>query len=188
MQRGVGRTIITREQIATRVREMGLELTEDLASDLARHEHGDEEGSVVLVPILTGAMIFVADLVRHMSLKMRFDLIAVSSYPGKSTQSKGARLKSQIPDGLSGKHVVIVDDILDSGETIAMVRSVIAEQNPASLRVCVLLEKKTEHQPTSKADYVGFPIPDEFVVGYGLDYDGHYRNHPEIVTLTEEVL
>lgn len=175
--------LVSREQIAARVRELGVRIAKDLDSALA-----SGEGKVVLIPIMTGALVFAADLIRELPLKLRLGLVAVSSYPGTSMTSKGARLESELPHDLAGAHVLVVDDILDSGQTLAMVREIIQAQNPASLRVCVLLKKpRTARKRDVEVEYVGFEIPDEFVVGYGLDFDGHYRNLPDIATLRPDV-
>ena len=117
-------------------------------------------------------------------------LVTVSSYPGAAIRSKGARLKGQVPRDLAGKHVLVVDDILDTGQTLSLLRDLILEQRPASLRICVLLHKVHDDPHTAqamgvKADYVGFTVPDVFVVGYGLDHDGCHRNLPDIVELVE---
>jgi len=172
------------------VREMGLALSKDLVHDLM--EEGEDalshSGRVVMVPVLTGALVFTADLIRQMPLKLSMDLVSVTSYPGKTTESKGAALRGAIPQGLTGKHVVVVDDILDSGRTMKLVTDVIREQNPATVRACVLLNKPERRVVDFKADYVGFDIPDAFVVGYGLDFDGYYRNLPEIIELTGEAM
>ena len=182
------KVLISRERIAERVREIGRKLAADLMRDLRAAGHDpDESGNVVLVPVLTGALVFVADLIRELPLKLSLEMVAVSSYPGTSTRSKGAKLAGELPPDLSGKHVVVVDDILDSGGTMRLVSDLIRAKSPASLRTCVLLHKKIPgFTPEVLADYAGFEIPDEFVVGYGLDYDGLYRNHPEIVTLKKE--
>jgi len=184
------KVLIGREQIAERVREMGRKLAADLIQDLRAEGHDpDEAGHIVMIPVLTGAMIFVADLVRELPMKLSMNVVAVSSYPGASTSSQGASLASELPKDLAGKHVVIVDDILDSGQTAALVKKLVAEQGAASVRVCVLLRKQVEGRPpVIEADYSGFDIPDEFVVGYGLDYDDQYRNLPEICTLRPEVV
>ncbi|RMH25638.1 MAG: hypoxanthine phosphoribosyltransferase [Planctomycetota bacterium] len=185
----IERTLVTREQIAARVVEMAGEIARDLRADLIRDGHSAlDEDRVVLVPIMTGAMIFAADLIREMPVKLSIGLVTVSSYPGQSVASKGAKLASALPDNLAGKHVLVIDDILDSGQTLALVRQVIGQQKPASLRIAVLLDKKTRRVVEVPVDYVGFEIPDEFVVGYGLDYDGYYRNHPEIAVLNTSVL
>lgn len=185
MFREIDRILIGREQIDRRVREIG----EALSRELIEAVGGDPllaEQHVVLLPILTGAMVFTADLIRQMPMKLSLEVMAVSSYPGTATTSKGARLRGAMPDGLRGKHVVIVDDILDSGRTLRLVRDLVLEQGPASVRTCVLLSKSVRRAEEVSAEFVGFEIPDEFVVGYGLDFDGYYRNLPEIAVLQPE--
>ncbi len=185
----IERTLVTRRQIADRVTQMAHEIARDLKADLLRDGHSAlDQDRVVLIPIMTGAMIFAADLIREMPVKLAIGLVTVSSYPGQSVSSKGAQLASALPANLAGKHVLVIDDILDSGQTLALVREVVSAQNPASLRIAVLLDKKTRRVRDVPVDYVGFEIPDEFVVGYGLDYDGYYRNHPEIAVLSKSVL
>ncbi len=188
MEHHVGRVLISRDRINDRVAELGQKLSEDLAAALRAEGDDtlDHPDRVVMVPVLTGAIVFVADLVRHMPLKMSLRLVSVSSYPGQSKKSKGASLRGALPNDLEGRHVVVVDDILDSGQTLALVQEAIMEQNPASLRFCVLLDKQVEKTVDMKAEYTGFEIPDEFVVGYGLDYDGFYRNLPDIMVLAED--
>lgn len=183
MLRDIANVLISEERIRERVRAIGAEVSSQYAA------FEDTDSPLVLMPVMTGALVFAADLIRHLPFKLRLELVAVSSYPGKSMASKGAMMASELPKDLEGKHVLIIDDILDSGSTIAVLKSLIEEQNPASVKVCVMLEKqRSDGPPIAKADYVGFSIPDEFVVGYGLDYDGYYRNHPEIVTLHQDAL
>jgi len=183
----IDRVLLTREDIADRVRALGRALSSELESKL--HAEGeDPEGHadrVVMLPVMTGAFVFTADLVREMPLKLSIRLVAVESYPGTSTSSKGAALRGAMPTDLEGRHVVIVDDIHDSGRTLALLLELCREQGAASLTSCVLLDKEVAKDVDVPADYVGFAIPDEFVVGYGLDYDGYFRNLPEIVTLKE---
>ncbi len=172
------RVLISRDRIAQRVAELGRQITLDLAPALA-HE---PEQRLVLMPVLTGALIFVADLVRHIPHQMNIRPVTISSYPGAATSSQGATIQSALPTDLRGAHVLIVDDILDSGRTLGLLRRMVQAQNPASLRIAVLLDK---HKPGGReedvvVEYAGFPIEDEFVVGYGLDYDGYYRNLPDI--------
>lgn len=182
-------TLVTREQIAERIKTLAQEIARDLEADLERDgQTALDEDRVVIIPVMTGAMIFVADLIRELPMKLSLGLVAVSSYPGASTQSKGALLASEMPKNLTGKHIIVLDDILDSGQTLAMVKKLIEEQNPASLRLGVMLDKQTDRAVDIEVDYVGFEIPDEFVVGYGLDYDGYYRNHPEIAVLDASAL
>lgn len=183
MIRDLEKVLITRERIAARVHELAAEIARDLKPILG----DDGEEKVVLVSVLTGSIVFVADLIRELPLKLSLGLVAVSSYPGTSMKSKGAMMRSELPQNLADKHVLVVDDILDSGQTLDILKSLILEQKPASLRLCVLLRKPGKARIDVKADYVGFDIPDEFVVGYGLDYDGFYRNYPQIATLKAEV-
>lgn len=181
--------LIDRTQIAIRVHDLGRELAKDLQDEL-KHE-GDPDGHerIVFVPILTGALVFTADLIRELSLKLSLRVVAVSSYPGTSMESKGAKLAGELPKDLSGKHVVIVDDILDSGQTLGLIDELVRTQKPASIRICVLLKKPPEVRKREvHVQYVGFEIPNEFVVGYGLDYDGYYRNLPYVGVLKKEAI
>lgn len=173
----IQRVLVSRRRIARRVRA--------LAGEIAAHYRGRE---VVMAPLLTGSIIFLADLMRCLPLKMRVDVLAVSSYAGQTT----ARRKPQIlyPEKLhvAGKHVLIVDDILDSGQTLSAVRAMLRRQRAASVRACVLLRKKAAARIGMEADFIGFDIPDEFVVGYGMDYNHLYRNLPEIAVLHPSVV
>ncbi len=188
LQDDIKSVLIDRDRIAARVRELGREIAADLEADAQRAPGDEHAGEIILVPILTGSIIFVADLIRGMPLKMRIRVLSVTSYAGATTQSKEATLASEIPPDLAGKHVLIVDDILDSGKTIRLVRELIQTQQPASVRACVLLRKTIPEALATPCDYIGFDIPDEFVVGAGLDYDGYYRNLPDLCTLRPEVL
>ena len=181
MQADIDKVLISRERIAQRIRELGVAIRRDL-DDLSR------DGEVVLVPILTGSIIFVADLMRELPNKIRISVIAASSYPGRTTQGKAVQLSGALPDELTGKHVLIIDDILDSGSTIRLIRQEVAARHPKSVRACVLLRKTIPSAMQTPCEYVGFDIPDEFVVGYGLDYDNYYRNLPDIGTLKKEVM
>lgn len=185
----IDRILVTRAQIAQRVQAMAGEIVRDLKADLAEDGHTElDEDRIVIIPIMTGAMIFVADLVRELPMKLSLGLVAVSSYPGESVTSKGAHLASELPEDLEGKHIIVLDDILDSGQTLATVKGLLEEQNPASLRMGVMLDKKTNRTVDVHVDYVGFEIPDEFVVGYGLDFNGYYRNYPEIAVLKPDMI
>ncbi|MBL8962440.1 MAG: hypoxanthine phosphoribosyltransferase [Phycisphaeraceae bacterium] len=177
--------LVTREQIAERVRELGERIARDINSD--RDTNPGVE--VVIIPILTGALVLAADLIRELPLRLSLRVVAVSSYPGASIASKGAKISGDLPCDLCGKHVLIIDDILDSGQTIGLVKELIAGQGPASLRTCVLLRKpESVRVRPVEVEYVGFDIPNHFVVGYGLDYDGFYRNYPQIATLRPEAI
>lgn len=184
--------LIDRHAIARRVGELAQTILRDLADDAAPASGSDGEPPVLtIVPVLTGSFIFVADLIRHMPLRMQIRLMSVSSYPGASTSSRGSKLRgdlTSLPDDLAGAHVLLIDDILDSGGTITLARDLIAQRRPASLRTCVLLRKDRPREPEVCVDYACFDIPDRFVVGYGLDCNDYYRNLPDIVTLRAEVI
>ncbi|MBX3408778.1 MAG: hypoxanthine phosphoribosyltransferase [Phycisphaeraceae bacterium] len=184
MYRDIERVLVSRDEIARRVIEMGARIAADLEADLGSLE--DTEGRIVIIPVLTGSVVFTADLIRCLPMKLSLELVAVSSYPGKSIESKGVCMRGDLPANLEGKHVLIVDDILDSGQTLDLLKRLVSEQRPASVRLCVLLRKPGKASVDPRPEYVGFDIPDEFVVGYGLDYDGYYRNLPEIATLRPE--
>lgn len=163
--------LIDERRIAERVQELAATLEEALDA---------LDGPVTLVPVMTGSMLFTSDLIRHMNRPMRIAPVTVQSYPGSSTRSRGARLQTPLPDALRGTNVVIVDDILDSGGTLATLRRLIGAVEPASIMACVLLRKNVEHDDSAVCEHAGFDIPDKFVVGYGLDYDGLYHNLPFI--------
>ena len=180
MQSDIERILIPHAQIAKRVHELAKMITDD---------HGAVNGAeITIIPILTGAMIFCADLIRHLPMRMQIGLLAVSSYPGRSITSQGCNIVADQVGDLRGKHVVLVDDIIDTGGTLRLVRDMLSEAGPASLKTCVLLRKPTEGAKQTPVDYLGFDIPEAFVVGYGLDYNDHYRNLPDIVTLKAHVL
>jgi hypoxanthine phosphoribosyltransferase len=178
MQGDIQRVLISQERIAQRVAEMARQITADHTPP-----NTPDAGEVTIVPILTGALIFCADLIRQIPLALRIGLLTVSSYPGKSVRSQGSQLIGQQLGDLHGRHVLLIDDILDSGGTIRLVTPVLRELGAASVKTCVLLRKDRAAAKATTVDYVGFEIPDEFVVGYGLDYNDYYRNLPDIVTL-----
>ena len=182
MKDDIERVLLTREQIAERVAQLGEEIGRDLEA-LADHPN-----EIVLVPILTGSIVFLADLMRHLPLKLRIDVVLVRSYDGQTTEGRDLAFRSEIPSKLHGRHVVIIDDILDTGRTLAVIQRIIREQQPATLKTCVLMRKQLDITDRPDADYVGFDVPNEFVVGYGLDYDDYYRNLPDIVVLHQQVI
>ena len=182
MHGDIARVLIPQKRIAQRVRELARQITAD------HQPAGRGGGEITIVPVLTGAMIFCADLIRHIPIAMRIGLLAVSSYPGKSLRTQGSQVLGQQLGDLAGRHVVLVDDILDSGGTIRVVSDLLREAGAERVRTCVLLRKDRPAARDVNVDYVGFEIPDEFVVGYGLDYNNYYRNLPDIVTLTPEAV
>ena len=193
MKADIERILIDRDSLARRIEELAQQITRDLCgedTDTCTLPGGPAAGGITFIPILTGSFIFAADLIRHMPLLMQIRLISVTSYPGTSTTSRGAQIRgglTNLPQSLEGSHVILIDDILDSGQTLKLVTEHLAKRNPASLRTCVLLRKQRPEAMATPVDYVAFDIPDEFVVGYGLDYDDFYRNLPEIATLRPHV-
>ncbi|HEV8603917.1 MAG TPA: hypoxanthine phosphoribosyltransferase [Tepidisphaeraceae bacterium] len=182
MQRDIERILIPHAKIALRVGELAKMITDDHGGSAAR------SGEITIIPILTGAMIFCADLIRHLPMRMQIGLLAVSSYPGRSIRSQGSSILAEQVGDLKGRHVLLVDDIIDSGGTLRTVLDMLSEAGAASLKTCVLLRKPTDGAKQTPVDYLGFDIPDAFVVGYGLDFNDHYRNLPDIVTLKPHVL
>jgi hypoxanthine phosphoribosyltransferase len=182
MRQDIERILIDRTTISDRIAELGRSIVEDLRGQV-------EEDGLILVPIMTGSITFVADLMRELPLRMRIGLVTASSYPGTATTSQGVSLEGlQLPGSLEGRHILIIDDILDSGRTIRSVRAEIESRSPSSVRSCVLLRKRIPSAMETPCEYVGFDIENEFVVGYGLDYDDYYRNLPDIGVLREEII
>jgi hypoxanthine phosphoribosyltransferase len=183
MERDIDRVLISQQQIAARVKELAAMIIRDHTPPAV-----SGEAEITIVPVLTGAMMCCADLIRQMPVAMKVGLMTVSSYPGNATRSRGSQVLGAPPAEVCGRHVVVVDDILDSGGTVRLVAPLLQSMGAASVRVCVLLRKDRAAAKTAPADYVGFEIPDEFVVGYGLDYNDYYRNLPDIVTLKREAI
>lgn len=180
----IAEILVSADAIAARVRELADAICRDYPASIPSGER-DSRG-LVIVPVLTGAFMFLADLVRHLPQRIRIEVVAVSSYPGAHIVSKGAALVGVLPDDLEGCDVLILDDILDSGQTLGLLQDEIARRSPRSLRTCVLLRKRCQRLRVVDVDYVGFEIPDAFVVGYGLDYDGFFRNLPFVAVLRLE--
>jgi hypoxanthine phosphoribosyltransferase len=177
MQADIREILIDRYTIQARVYKMAQQIAAD---------YGERE--FVLMPLLTGSIIFVADFVRQLPVRMRIDVMAVSSYRGRATTNLGTRVLYPTSFEVQGKNVLIIDDILDSGRTVKAVSELLRSQGAATVKSCVLLKKKLATPPAIEADYVGFEIPDEFVVGYGLDYNGYYRNLPDLAILHRHIL
>lgn len=179
MQQDLEQILIPRERIAERVREM--------AAEIAAVYNGEADEGLTLVTILSGSLIFLADLIRHLPLRMKIGLITVSSYRGATTQSRGAKVLQELNVEVQGRHVLLIDDILDTGGTLRAVQQRLQSLRPRSLRTCVLLRKPAKAPPDVPADFIGFDIDDVFVVGYGLDYNDLYRNCPDIGVLRKEL-
>jgi hypoxanthine phosphoribosyltransferase len=177
LEEDVAAILITEEQIRTKVAELGAQLSADYAGR-----------SLTLVSVLKGSLPFMADLMRQISVPVTIDLMEVSSYGGPSTETSGlVRILKDLSASIEGKDVVIVEDIIDTGLTLNYLVRYLRGKNPRSLRICALLDKPARRLVEIAIDYRGFTIPDQFVVGYGLDYGEHYRNLPFIGVLKPEV-
>ena len=169
--------LLTAERIQARVAEMGAQIERDYLGDAGIH----------LVGVLKGGFMFMSDLVRAMSPRVTLDFIAVSSY-GKSTRSTGeVRMVKDVDASLEGRHVIIVEDIVDTGLTLTYLQDILRARGPLSLKTACLLSKPSRRQVEVTVDYVGFTIEDRFVVGYGLDYGERYRNLPYVGVLRPSV-
>ena len=170
----VGTVLITEEQIKVRAKEIGRQISEEFA--------GEE---VMLVGILKGAMMWMADVMKNITLDCTIDFMACSSY-GSSTKTSGVvKINKDLDSDIDGKNVIIVEDIVDSGITLSYLEKYLANRGPKAVRLCALLDKPSGRRNDLKADYVGFEVEDLFIVGYGLDYNQKYRNLPYISYLNE---
>lgn len=169
--------LLGEEQIQRRLNELAREIQRDYV-----------EKDLTLVPVLTGSVMFVADLLRRLPMQLRLDYIGVSSYHGETRSTGDLIVTKALRLDVSGRDVLVTDDILDTGLTLVKIREIIQKLQPRSLKFCVLLEKDLPHRNKFKADYVGFHIPNKFVVGYGLDYRERYRNLPYVGTLKPAVI
>jgi hypoxanthine phosphoribosyltransferase len=151
---------------------------EDLAREIEAHYTGVEK--LVVVGLLRGSFIFIADLVRELDMNIEVDFIEASSYGDSTESSREVRILKDLRSGIEGRHVLVVEDIVDTGFTMTHVTALLQQRNPASLRTIVLLDKPTRREVEIRADWTGFEIPDEFVVGYGIDYAQRNRNLPFI--------
>ena len=170
-----GRVLISEGELATRVRELGASITADYAGR-----------APLLVGVLKGAFMFMSDLARAVDLPVEFDFMAVSSY-GHSTRSSGVvRIVKDLDLDLADRDVILVEDIVDSGLTLSYLRKILMSRNPASLEVCALLVRDSDDYDEAALRYVGFRVPDDFLVGYGLDVAERYRNLTEIRVLDQD--
>jgi hypoxanthine phosphoribosyltransferase len=175
MMDGMGPVLVASEDIQAKVRELGERITRDY-----------REEKLLLVGILRGAVVFLSDLMRHLELPCEIDFMDISSY-GTGTQTSGVvRILKDLEEDITGRHVLIIEDIIDTGLTLSYLRRMLLQRGPASLEICALLSKPSRRQVDLSVKYLGFEVPDEFVVGYGLDFAGAYRNLPDICVLKPE--
>jgi hypoxanthine phosphoribosyltransferase len=173
----IDHVLLSETQISDRVREMGAQISQDYA----------QNPNVLLIGVLRGVAVFFGDMMRAVSLPVDIDFMSISSY-GASTRSSGVvRILKDLDENITGRHVLILEDIIDTGLTLSYLVRLLQERRPASLEICTLLDKPSRRLIEVPVKYVGFTIPDQFVVGYGLDYDQKYRNLPYVGVLKPEV-
>ena len=172
----IDRVLIDRDAIAKRVKELGRQISEDYKGK-----------SILMICILRGACVFFSDLVREIDLEVHFDFMAVSSY-GNSTRTTGeVKILKDTTEPLYGKDVIIVEDIVDSGITLKNLKQSLMTRKPNSIKICTFLDKPARRQTELVPDYCGFTVPNEFIIGYGMDYKEIYRNVPEVCVLKPEI-
>lgn len=175
MGKKVSKILINRKDIDERVKALGKQISEDYK--------GKE---ILLVCVLRGAFIFTADLIRHIDVPVSVDFMSVSSYGDSVTSSGIVKINKDLDSEITGKHVIIVEDIVDTGLTLINLKQVLMTRNPAGLAVCAAFDKPDRRKVDVKVDYIGMEVPDEFIVGYGLDYADKYRNLPDVCILAED--
>ena len=176
MKEDVLRVLLSEDEIREQVRELGGKITADY-----------KNSNLMLVTVLKGAVVFLADLMRQIDVPAEIDFMVVSSY-GSGVKSSGVvKIVKDLDVPLAGKDILIVEDILDSGLTLSYIKELLESRGPRSIRIATLLDKPSRRKVDLQADYIGFSVPDEFVIGYGLDYDEKYRNLPYIGILKPEV-
>ncbi len=175
MEYKLDKIMISREEISARVKEIAAEIVKDNGMD----------NELVVVGILTGAAVFLTDLVRELpeDMNVKIDFMSVASYGNEMKSSGVVRIYHDLKNSIEGKNVIVVEDIVDSGLTLSHLLKLLEGRHPSSLKVCVLLDKYSRRETEVKLDYCGFQVPDEFVVGYGLDYAGKWRHLKDIKTL-----
>ena len=176
MEQDMQQILFTQDQVAARVQELAAQITRDYAGK-----------TPLVVGVLRGSFIFMADLVRHLDLPLTLDFMAASSYGAGTTSSGLVNIRLDLHDDIAGRDVLLVEDILDTGNTLSKLVAELKGRHPASLKLCVLLDKPERRTRPLEADYVGITIPDAFVVGCGLDYDQKYRQLPYIGVLKPSV-
>ncbi len=174
MERIFGRPIVTQEQMRTRIKDLGRQIASDYA-----------DKDLILVGILKGAFAFYADLARAIRIPLRVDFLVVSSYGSRAKTSGKVKMVTDLTENIAGRDVLLVEDIVDSGLTVQHLTKTLSKRKPKSIKVCALLNKPDRRQVTVHVDYVGFEIPDKYVVGYGLDYQQKYRNLPYLAVLDQ---
>ena len=173
----IDHVLVTGEQLQAKVAELGAAISRDYAGK-----------DLLLVSILEGGVVFMADLMRAVTIPCAIDFMVVSSYGGANTETTGlVKIIKDLDADLTGRHVLLVEDILDTGVTLSNLVPMLKLRNPSSVKLCTILSKPSRRKADIEPDYLGFEVPDEFVVGYGLDYDEKYRNLPYVGVLKPEI-
>ena len=167
----IDKILFSREEIDLRVKEIA-----KLLSD----EYRGVSEDIVVICLLRGSLMFTADLSRHIDVPLVLDFMGVSSYGNSTVSSREVKITKELEETIMGKHVIVVEDIIDTGRTLKKIKNILLDRYPKSLKIVTLLDKPSRREVEMEADYVGFVIPDEFVVGYGIDYAQKYRNLPYI--------
>lgn len=176
MEKDILRVLLTEEELAEKVKELGAAISADY-----------EGKNLMMVSVLKGSVVFMADLMRAITIPCRIDFMSVSSYGSGAKTSGVVKILKDLDINLEGLDLLIIEDILDSGLTLSYIKQILIDRHPNSIRLCTLLDKPERRKADISANYKGFDIPDEFVVGYGLDYAERYRNLPYIGVLKPEV-
>ncbi|PHV71213.1 hypoxanthine phosphoribosyltransferase [Sporanaerobium hydrogeniformans] len=167
-------TLISEADLQKRIKELGTEITKDY-----------EGKEIVVLCVLKGGVMFMTDLAKHIGVPMKMEFMVVSSYGDEYRSSGVVKILKDLDEPIEGKHILIVEDIIDSGRTLQYLSNILSERKPASIKICTLLDKKEERVSDVEVSYIGFPIGNEFVIGYGLDYKQYYRNLPYIAVNKE---
>lgn len=177
LEQSIQTILLDSAAIAAKVKQLAEQINRD---------YQDIEQDLLVIGILRGSAVFMADLIRELALPLTIDFMMLSSYGSSTTSSGNVQIVKDTGEDIAGKHILIVEDIIDSGLTLSHLCQVLQQRGPASMKICTLLDKPSRRKTDFCADYIGFSIPDHFVVGYGLDFNGHYRHLPYIGVLVPE--
>ena len=176
LEQDVDQVLITEQQLDERIKEMGHQIAEDYQGE-----------PLTIVGILKGAVIFFADLARAIDLPLQMDFMSVSSYGSGTTSSGVVKIIKDLDADVTGRHILLVEDIIDTGITLAYLKEYLSNRGARSVKICTLLDKPTRREKAVHVDYIGFTMPDEFLIGYGVDYAENYRNLPYVASLKSSV-
>lgn len=176
LEQDVDQVLITEQQLDERIKEMGHQIAEDYQGE-----------PLTIVGILKGAVIFFADLARAIDLPLQMDFMSVSSYGSGTTSSGVVKIIKDLDADVTGRHILLVEDIIDTGITLAYLKEYLSNRGARSVKICTLLDKPTRREKAVHVDYIGFTMPDEFLIGYGVDYAENYRNLPYVASLRRSV-